>query len=160
MMMWTKVKAMAAGLAVVGVLGTGVVMRVERASAQQGKGARDEEGAAVRERGTARVVAAEKLMEAMDAERDVGNTPLTPSFVDLYGAGLRRLAEARIEAAVDRAERVKAAEAYVRRCREMVEFARQRQGPEATMVQVRQIAYCLADAEYLLAKMRAAEAGR
>ena len=169
MMTWTKVKAVAAVLAVASVLGTGVVVSVQRASAQQGTGVRTVTGsqggagaavAAVREKAAARVVAAERVVYALDQEREVGNPPLTASFVDLYGGGLRRLAEARIEAEADPAARVKAAEAYVQRCGELCDLLKKRAGQDVTMVQLQQGAYYLADAELLLAKMRAAEEGR
>jgi len=169
MMTWTKVKAVAAVLAVASVLGTGVAVSVQRASAQGTGAVRAVTGsqagagaavAAVRERAAARVVAAERVVYALNQEREVTNTPLTASFVDLYGGGLKRLAEARIEAEADPAARVKAAEAYVQRMGELCDLLKKRAGQDVTMVQLQQGAYYLADAELLLAKMRAAEEGR
>ena len=67
----------------------------------------------------------------------------------------RRLAEARTEAADDRDARLQAAEVYVEGCRNMLKMLKLRKGQDVVVSGVAQGNYFLADAEYLLAKLRA-----
>jgi RNA polymerase sigma factor (sigma-70 family) len=158
MMTWTKIKAVAAVLAIASILGTGAVVTMTRAPAQAQARApvAPAPGAAqVPERAAARIAAAEKLLAALDQEMNVGNVPLTTSFVDLRGTAGRRLAEARVEAAGnDGVARSAAAEEYVRQCRAMLDLLNKRKGQDVTLVQLRQGEYHLADAEYFLASLR------
>jgi RNA polymerase sigma factor (sigma-70 family) len=159
MMAWTKIKTVAAVMTLAAILGTGAVVSMTRApaQAQSRAGIAPPNGGQVVERAAARVAAAEKLVAALDMEMNVGNVPLTTSFVELRGAAQRRLAEARVEAAGnDGAARSAAAEDYVRQCRVMLELLNKRKGQDVTLVQLRQGEYHLADAEYFLAKLQPA----
>jgi hypothetical protein len=99
MMIWSKVKAVAAVLAIASVLGAGAVVQVNRARAQGAAAAAPSGPSAANARVdkvAAVAVAAEKLLDAIDMEMKVGNVPLTPDFVGRKGAAQRHLADARI----------------------------------------------------------------
>jgi broad specificity polyphosphatase/5'/3'-nucleotidase SurE len=109
----------------------------------------------LREKSATRVKAAEQLVQSLQTELDVGNVPLTPDFVERKLMADRRLAEARTEAADDRDARLQAAEVYVEGCRNMLKMLKLRKGQDVVVSGVAQGNYFLADAEYLLAKLRA-----
>src|SRR5688572_1680744 len=75
MMAWTKVKAAAAVLAVASVLGTGTVITLQRAQAQDGAPAAAGGGAGLAEKAAARVKAAEQVVEILTL-REEANEPL------------------------------------------------------------------------------------
>jgi len=157
MMIWSKVKAVAAVLAVASVLGAGAVVQINRARAQgAGAAAAPPANAAdARVDNVAAVaVAAEKLLDAINQEMKFGNVPLTPDFVDRKGRAQRHLADARIEVATTAADRIKAAETLVTQCREFLALINLRKGQDVTLVQIRQGEYFLADAVLLLRKVR------
>jgi len=157
MMIWSKVKGVAAVLAVASVLGAGAVVQIDRARAQgAGAAAAPPANAAdARVDNVAAVaVAAEKLLDAINQEMKFGNVPLTPDFVDRKGRAQRHLADARIEVATNAADRIKAAETLVTQCREFLALINLRKGQDVTLVQIRQGEYFLADAVLLLRKVR------
>jgi len=133
--------------------GAGALVMVNRVGAAAPTPAEKEVG----ERAAARVAAAEQWVLRLQKEADVGNVPLTPSFVEIKSGAQRRLAEARMDAAVgDSAARLRAAEEYVDRSKAMVRTLELRKGNDPPSGEVvLQAKYFLADAEYLLAKVRA-----
>src|SRR5437762_6616645 len=106
-MLRTKLRGVAVVIGML-MLGAGAVVTLNRARAE----APAADGS-VREKAAARVTAAVKVTELFQAEQDVGNVALTPSFVELKSVAARRLAEARIESTDDLSERIRAAEQYV-----------------------------------------------
>lgn len=95
--------------------------------------------------------AAEKVLTALGQRIQAGEA-LTPAVLELQGRSMRRLADARIDAADDAAGRVRAAEQYVQQCRDMLAMLERRRGQDVTSVQMAQGECDLADAEYMLAK--------
>jgi RNA polymerase sigma factor (sigma-70 family) len=159
MMTWTKIKTVAAILAVASILGTGAVVGVRRGVAQAASDTprvAAAGGAALHQKALDRVKAAEKLMQILDDQLFVGSAPMSPALVELRGAAARRLAEARVDAAENHQARVNAAEQYVQQCRKMLDVLNLRKEQDVAMVQLRQGEYHLADAEYYLAQVQSA----
>src|SRR4051812_21980922 len=77
--------------------------------------------------------------------------PMSPAFVELMFKSIRRLADARSDAADDPRARVTAAEQYVTECHALQEMvvARQRAGADINRLQLDEVTYQVADAEYL-----------
>ena len=155
MMTLTKLKTVAALVAVASLLTTGVFITADRgAHAEDAQRLAPQPGdAQVRNKSTIRVTAAENLLAEIEARERAGD-PLTPSFVDLKADAFRYLADARIDAAPDAISRTRAAEQYVQQCRDMLGILQKRLGNDVTRVSIAQGAYHLANAEYLLAKLQ------
>lgn len=146
MMTWTKIKAIAAMLALVSVLGAGTALTINHAGAQQAPAKAASE---LQDRANARVKAAEKVVEILTAQMRSGITS-----VNELAPAQRRLAEARIDAAADAPAKQRAAEDYVKQCRQNVEIVKaQNQAGVVTAAAVPEADYFLADAEYVLAKL-------
>jgi len=161
MMTWTKVKTVAALVAVTTVVGTGTAVTVSRGMATaQGPSVPAAGGvaaaAAMREKAAARVKWAEEVVKHLNARAEAGEAQ-TPSFIELKTVSLRRLAEARVDAAEDRETQLKAAEECVKQVRESADVLRKRfeAGVDVSRVTVAQGEYHVADAEYFLAKLQA-----
>jgi RNA polymerase sigma factor (sigma-70 family) len=157
MMTFAKIKTVAAILFITSALGTGVFI-----ATQQGVQAQDQANVAagptptqLRQRAEARVQAAQEVVAALDA-RARANEPLLPPFVELRAMANRRLTEARIDATDDLAARFRFAEQHVQQCRDTLAMLKLRMGAggDVSSVQVAQMGYHLADAEYLVAKLR------
>ena len=149
MMTLGKHSAAVAVLAAVIVFGTGVGVTLDVARGQAAAPAAA--GAALREKAVARVRAAEKVLAVLEQRVQAGEA-LTPAVLELQGRSMRRLADARIDAADDAAGRVRAAEQYVQQCRDMLAMLERRRGQDVTGFQMAQAECDLADAEYMLAK--------
>ena len=147
-----KGKAAVAVLAAVTFFGMGVVVALDDARGQDGA-AGATAGADLREKAQARVRAAEKVLDALEARLQGGDV-ITPSFLDLQAGWMRRLAEARLDATDDPAARARATEQYAQQCRDMLAILERRRGQDVSNVQRAQGEYHLADAEYVLAKMQ------
>jgi hypothetical protein len=165
--------AAAVGICLASLAGTGVVVTMERgfAQAQAQRGAAKPAApaapaaataqpgtppAAVSEKAAARVHAAQQVVDALKQREEAGG-PIGPAFIELKAGALRRLAEARIDAAASPADRQRAAEENVKQCREMFDLLESRRavGADVTRVETSQAAYYVADAEYTLAKLQA-----
>ena len=146
MMTMTKIKAVAAILAVASVLGAGTALTINHAGAQQPPAKATSE---LQDRANARVKAAEKVVEILTVQFRSGLATVT----DLSTAQ-RRLAEARIDAAQDAPAKQRAAEDYVKLCQQTLQLIKkQNDAGAATTAAVFEGDYYLADAEYLLAKL-------
>ena len=153
----TKLDALVIG-AVVGVaVVCGAVLSTDRARAQQVARpvGEDQAGAVLREKAAARVRAAERVVDELQAELDTGNTPLTEWFIEHDATARRRLAEARIDASADSKEHVRAVEQYLLQCRARLELLRNRKGQDPIKTGLRLAEYHIADAEYWLEKVKA-----
>jgi RNA polymerase sigma factor (sigma-70 family) len=157
MMNLTKLKAAAAVLAVAAVVGTGTAITVHRGSAQaqDGPTAAAAGGARLADKAAARVRAAEAVVQSLARRQEAGE-PLTPEYIELKSVAQRRLTEARMEAAGSPAARAQAAEQGVEQSRANLKIVKARfdAGLDVSDVQVRQAEYYVADAEYVLAKVR------
>jgi RNA polymerase sigma factor (sigma-70 family) len=154
MMTLTKLKTVAAVAAVASLLTTGLFITINRGAHAQDsqRAAVGNRDAGLRELAAARVQAAQELLATLD-QRERAGDPMTSDFVDLKMTTLRRLVDARIDAADGHAARLRAAEQYVQQCRDLLGILKQRLGNDVTRVGIAQGAYQLADAEYLLAKL-------
>lgn len=166
MMNLTKLKVAAAVVAAATVFGTGAVLTINRemARAQTAPGpsansAVQPGGDPIREKLLARVKAAEEIVAKVNERMQAGE-PMTPTFIDLLGTFHRRLADSRIELATDHESRLKAAEQYVEQSTRLLGVVKKRfdAGVEVSRIQLAQAEYYVADAECLLAKLKAAAA--
>ena len=112
--------------------------------------------AALRELYRERVKAARDVVKVIEQRVEAGEA-LTPTMIDLQAQSFLRLAEAEMAAADDNAGRVTAAGQYVRRCEHILKVvdSRFQAGLDASMVQVNQAKYHVADAKVRLAETMA-----
>ena len=162
MMTLAKIKTAAAVVAVASVVGTGAVVAKHRglvfAQATPAAPATGAPGDPVRQTADARVKAAMEVVATIDHRLEAGEA-LTPTMVELKAASQRRVAEARIDAAASREERLKAAREHVGQVREFAGILKKRYeaGLDVSRVQLAQANYYVADAEYVVAKLEGAK---
>ena len=162
MMTLAKIKTAAAVVAVASVVGTGAVVAKNRglvfAQSTPAAPAAGAPGDAVRQTADARVKAAMEVVAVIDQRLEAGEA-LTPTMVELKAVAQRRVAEARIDAATSREERLKAAREHIEQIRAFAEILKKRYeaGLDVSRVQLAQANYYVADAEYVVAKLEGAK---
>ena len=105
---------------------------------------------------TKRVEAARDVVAELQKRIEAGE-PLTPEFLRLQGDAFEQLADSEIAVADNAGGRVAAAENYVERCSAILKMVDSRfaAGLDVSKVQVSQAKYQLADAQCMLAEVKA-----
>jgi hypothetical protein len=110
----------------------------------------------IREAYQERLTAAREVVASIDKRLDAGEAQTT-TFLEFQAQAYKRLADAEIAAAADKAARVAAAGQHLRRCEQMLKVidARFKHGLDASLINVQQAKYHLADAKVTLAEAMA-----
>jgi glutathione S-transferase len=144
-------KSIACGMAAMTLLGCLIA-----AHGQVGRSAPAQSSipAEVRKAGEARVKAAEEVITAYGAREQAGE-PLSPEFLGRMTGAMRNLAMARLDLATTREQRAQAVEEYLEATRKLLQTVEARLGQDTSRFQLVQAQYEVADAEYLLVRIRA-----